>query len=284
MRSLSCLLVLAISSHAFAAGWNIFSSNKKSIAELANDKHCSSTREYVSTLEYLRDEQKLVGSEAKARYVADEVSKSCTGAAKRFISTAKLLNKIEFNNEELLKMAMNAAKASEEKSESFKIIFAKSYFDDELDLNVDSALKIAEELSFSFKGDASWAKEQFVDIVDYCADLSKSKFSLGKAKMSINKIECAKLASDLIQNSLTEPKHLAKDFIEIYEYLIIKKKSELSQAQAISIAKEVLQFGPTAKDNFFQAYEYAENKKGLAYSAVESVNFAKKMAARSLSK
>lgn len=257
-----------------------FSHDKKEL-EKEEAGHCSATKEYVTALEFLRDNKSLAGSEAKARWVADEISKNCTGAAKRFIQIAGLLKKIEISNEELLKMSMNAAKSTNEKTESFKIIFSKAYFKEELDLDVYQALQIANDLSFNFIGESKWAKDQFVSIVNYCTKTSASFFSNQAAAMYLNKIDCAKLASSLIDAAKTEPRHIADDFIAIYEFLLKQKMKDISSTKAIEIAKAVVVNGSIAKQNFLQAFEYASKKNGLDMDTRASLDFAQKMASRS---
>src|SRR5688572_3898868 len=56
---------------------------------------CQSTREFVTTLEYLRDQKQLGLDEREGRKIAYEVAKGCTGAARRFQWSFEILLKTD---------------------------------------------------------------------------------------------------------------------------------------------------------------------------------------------
>ena len=67
---------------------------------------CTSAREYVTTLEYLRAHQELGVNESQARKIADQVSRGCSGSAKRFVSVLELLIKSHIAGRNALESAV----------------------------------------------------------------------------------------------------------------------------------------------------------------------------------
>src|SRR4051794_21970772 len=52
---------------------------------------CTTTREYITSLEYLRSRKESAMADTDAQKVARQVAKGCTGAAGRFIRISTLL-------------------------------------------------------------------------------------------------------------------------------------------------------------------------------------------------
>src|SRR5690606_17686225 len=80
---------------------------------------CQSSREYVTTLEYLRAQKSLGLDETKMREIALHVSAGCTGAAKRFTKAYEILVKAEASATTSLEIAKELAQKPEIYAQTF---------------------------------------------------------------------------------------------------------------------------------------------------------------------
>ncbi len=60
-----------------------------------------------------------------------------------------------------------------------------------------------------------------------------------------------------------------------------KKEFQLDMKTALDMTYNILKSGPNAEKNFFEAFEYALDEKGLGLVKDEALRFAVKMAKRS---
>jgi hypothetical protein len=77
---------------------------------------------------------------------------------------------------------------------------------------------------------------------------------------------------------------VAKDFIQLFNYLVDSKKANLATYVALKTAEFTIQYGPESSANFKNAYEYALKKSGLESSQKDALEFAKSMASLSIKK
>ena len=144
---------------------------------------------------------------------------------------------------------------------------------DTLDLDIKSAVDTALSLSLKEIEDPILIRNDFQKIVRFC--LSSRGFDMsGK--------HCAKLASDVLQNTVKYNQAMSPYFLDLYEFSTENKKLNLAHFQALELAKEITSFGPESIKNFKNGYLFAISKKGLDKSKKEAIEFAKLMAKRTI--
>lgn len=242
---------------------------------LAEDKYqtCMPTREYVTTFNYIEDHKDYAINAKDARKIADSVSKGCTGAAERFIKVTGLLSHAAIDTQTAMKKGVELALSTDAITKNFIVIFKNTYSEDALDLNVNESLKIATELSIDFKGNPKSIREDFKDLVEFCA--SAQELDLPKQK-------CAQMAYRISKLGEKFEGSVSDEFLNLFEYLSDTDGPNLTTFDALAVAEQALQYGPAAKENFIDAYKYAISDSGLHLTRPESVKFAKLMASRSL--
>lgn len=240
-----------------------------------NDAHeyCHSSKEYITTVQYLRDKKEYGLSEKEILDAADEVSKGCINASQRFINTTRVLTKLGVDTRFTIKTALKFASKTDLHSQTFIEIFKYAYNPDKLDLDVYNAIEIALKLSIELDGNLQFAVENYKELVSFCVKNKSLELPLP---------ECAKLASDLSLQAKNFDRPMAKDFKKLTYFLKEDKKGPgLSLKESIDISKKVIANGPTATENFQQAFQFASAKMGLKLSHQDALKFAQKMTERS---
>lgn len=236
---------------------------------------CLSTREYTTTLEYLREHKEFLINENDSRSLANKVTQGCTGASKRFIQISNLLIKAGIPTNKALETGIKFAQSSDETTSAFLTIFKGAFIESLLDLNVSEALSVAMELSYSYQGNKKLAEKQFNQLVNFCVD---------KKSLDLPLVECAKIATRVVKNAPPFDYNIATDFIELFGYLTQQDQANQPSFEALKVAEYVTQYGPEAKGNFIQGYEFAVSKKGLDIPIKAAIDFGKSMAAASVEK
>lgn len=236
---------------------------------------CLASREYITTLEYIRTQKEFALNEKQARELANKVSLGCTGASKRFIQVTNLLIKSDLPSQKAIETAMTYAHGTDEEYLAFISVFKSSYLESLLDLDLERSLNIATDLSLSFKGDKKVAEKEFTRLVDFC---------VSKKSLDLPLMECAKSASRIIKSAEPFDFNVGSDFIEVFNYVTDNDKANIPTYEALKVAETVVKFGPEAKKSFVSAYEYAVSKKGLDVSVNDAIEFGKTMASRSIKK
>src|SRR5690606_11700436 len=108
---------------------------------------CDSTKEYVATLEFLREQKELGLKDTDARKVADKVSLGCKGAFNRFAKVSSMLSRVGIDSGTSVNHGVQFAATTDEKAHAFIEIFQQSYDQDVLDLDPLNCLKISMQLS-----------------------------------------------------------------------------------------------------------------------------------------
>jgi len=231
---------------------------------------CDSHREFVTTLEYMRNQDFYELGEQHSRQVAKQVSEGCTGAAKRYVRVYELLKKVEAGARTSIETAVEMAHATDSKVVTFMNVFRNAYSQNKLDLDVANSLKIAKGLSIDYKGDADKAKRDYDRLVAFCLNESKIGGSIPV---------CASIAFDVAKSAEHFRQPAAPAFIEMYEFLKNHKKLNFQISKAIEVSKKVVAIHPMAAKNYVAAFEYATSKDGLNIPADQTLAFAYDIAA-----
>jgi hypothetical protein len=231
------------------------------------------SREFITTMEFLRDQKDFALNEKQTIELADKVSMGCTGASKRFIQITMLLVKAGFPTQQAIGTGLKYAAAEEESAIAFITIFKSAYLESLLDLNLEQSLSIATELSELTKGHKKHTEKEFTKLVRFC---------VSKKSLDMPLMECASTASRVVKSGEGFDFEIGSDFIDVFKFLTATDKANLPTYEALNSAESVVKFGPEAKMSFIHAYEYGVSEKGLDKSIKDAIEFAKTMASRSV--
>ncbi len=250
----------------------VLAKSKKDVEE-EKDLTCHSTREYVATLKFIQKKASRLGlSEANAKLVADEVSQGCDGSAQRFIDIVNALLVAELDPKSSVETGLRFAKATDIETKNFLTVFKRAFLGKYLDLDLRNSVKLAESLSIDYKGEAQEVASDFIKLVSFCTDTKK---------LDLPYLKCAQLAAKVTSTRPEFKPYAANDFLKLFKF-IRDDKPHRSSGEALQIAEEVVTFGPTAAENYIQAYQFAASKSGLQYEDARAMEWAMLMAKRSL--
>ena len=232
---------------------------------------CSPAKEYITVLSYLKQNKNLNIPETQQKIIAEEISQSCSGGAKRFINVVEVLTKSHLSVSESINLAKDYALSDDDKTEAFLMMFSLLYLSEYLDLDINSALKVAQNFSSNFSGDIKIAKVNFQKIVDFC---------VASKHLSLTHVVCAELASRITQCGYQFVQEIASSFKEAFYFLTSSKNDapNLITSDAIGIAEELVCTSPYALDNFKTAFKFAISKSGHNLPRAEAIKFALNLA------
>jgi hypothetical protein len=234
---------------------------------------CESTKEYITTLNFLRKSDKYQIKEADARKIAIQISKGCSGAAQRFINIVSLLSNASVDTSSSIKIAREVALKGEKVNRAFIGVFRRSYRSSDFDLSAKDSLQLARELSLDFKGDIGVSITNFDKFSEFC---------LSYKGLDLPKKECANMVKELVQVGDSFRVPIAPAYMEIFNFLVDRDEVNLPLYKALKLSKQTITYGPTAVKNFKDAYHFAIHQKGLNKGRKQAISFALLMAKNSL--
>jgi hypothetical protein len=268
------LIILALSFiilPLFGKSGKVLAAKNKEIKEYKTQ--CLASREYITSVRYLRKQKTFSLDEKQIRSLADSVSKGCTGASKRFILITKLLVKTGLDSRSALLMGVKLSHKTEKEVKTFTYIFKRSFLKSFLDLDIKTSIDIAYMLADKFDGNHSNSQRTFNQILKLCNS---------RGQLDMPNRTCAKLAARVAKSGENYKKPLGSGFKKLFHYLIKIDGPNLPTFKAIEISENILKNGPTAAKNFIQAYRFGVAKKGLNITRGQAIDFAKKLASRTL--
>lgn len=234
---------------------------------------CEATKEYVTTVEYLRDKKDFGLKAAQIYKIADSISKGCSGASQRFIKISNLLTKVGVDSASAITHAKKFSRKDDAFVDAFIAIFKQTYSQKNLDLDALNSLKISLKLSVEFSGNIEVAVKDFNELVEFCKD---------RKEMDLPLPQCAQLATRVTRLGQKYEKPIATPFIKLVKFLEESSKGpKQPKSNVIKIAESVIKFGPVASENFIDAYKYAVKKDGLDFTQAQAIKFGQKLASRS---
>ena len=234
---------------------------------------CASTKEYIATLEYLRDFKALDAQEKVARDIADKVSTGCNGAFNRFAKVSKMLIAVGIDSATALKHSVAFAADKDENAQLFIELFRQTYNEENLDLDALNALTISLEVARNNPSESKLVLEDFKKLVSYC----KEEKTLGLPAPF-----CAQVSAKITALGSKFEKAIADEYIKLTRFISENNKGPTTDKKyAMNLSEKIIAYGPKSAENFINAYRFAVSKKGLSYSAKDAISFAEKMASRS---
>ncbi len=242
------------------------------LSSFATTQHpqCLTTREFITTLEFLRSYDPFSLKENEARDWALKASEGCTGAAKRFIRVAQIISKAGGERKISIDTALIFSKSTEAETEAFIQTLQTALAEDGLDMDLGNSLKIALSLSKEYAGDHEAVRKDFEKIAKFCSDTQK---------LGLTRHQCGVLAAAIARSGEVWKTGVAEAFIQNFDYLTSTKGPALIASDAVNLAEKMMGNGPQSPQNFQDAYQYATKKSGLGLDRKEAVAFALKMAA-----
>lgn len=232
------------------------------------DVQCRSTREFVTTLEFLRAQKTLALPEPEARKTAESVAQGCTGAAGRFIRTFQLLSRAGLGSKETVQHALEMGRRSQDEVETFVLVFQQAFAEDGLDLDLRGALNLALSLTTEFEGDAVAVREDYKRLIQFCAT---------EKNLDLPKPQCGRFAARIARLGQPFDGGIAKSFLRTFDYLRSSQGPGLTTGNALKLSEEIVATGPASPENFVEGYRYAVSKRGLEMSAGDALEFARRM-------
>ncbi len=230
---------------------------------------CPASREYITALEFLRDNKDLKLPETEARKVADAIAKGCAGAAERFIRVSGLLTRAGFSGHEAAENGKRFAVGTAAEVDTFVSVFKRAFAEEYLDLDLEASLHMALALSKEFAGDQPQVRNDFERLLAFCSE---------DRKLGLPKPQCGAFASRLAAKGEPWNGGVALPFIRGYEYLTSTHGPSLITGDALKLGEALLAAGPGAFENFTQAYGYAVAEHGLALGRENAIKFARELA------
>lgn len=195
------------------ASTSLYSSAFSAVKNLKENESlvaCESTREYVTTVEFLRDKKDFGLNTNQIYKIADKVSLGCSGASQRFIKISNLLTRVGVDSTSALKHALKFSKKEDSFVDAFITVFKQTYTPSKLDLDALNSLNISLKLSVEFKGNIEHAVKDFDELVDFCKS---------RKEMDLPLPLCAQLATRVTRLGQNFDEQIAPAFIELVKFL-----------------------------------------------------------------
>jgi hypothetical protein len=232
------------------------------------EQQCTYTREYITALEFLRSSKEFAIPELEARKTAERVSAGCSGAADRFIRVVQILTRSEMGSKDSIQIGLQFSAKTNAETQTFIHVFSKAFLSEYLDLDLQSAVKMAISLSSEFQGDSLGVRDDFERLLYYCSETKT---------LDLPKPQCGSFAARIAHLGERFSGGIADSFLRIYEFLISEKGPHLVTGQALALSEQLVTGGRDSADNFIQAYKYGVSSVGLNQSHQDALQFAKQM-------
>ena len=211
LKAAYSILVLLTTTTAYS-----YDSHDRPQDRLASEvkERCESTKEFITTYEYLRSHKELGLDEKRSRAAAIDVAKGCSGSAVRFVKTFELLLKAEAGPRSSLQIAIHLATKPTAYADTFTTIFTRSFLAEHLDLDYTTSFNLAESLSVNYAGDPAIAAEDFTRLVKFCTE---------DKHIGLSKPRCGVIAGRIVKKAENFQVRIAEEFMKVYEFLASEK-------------------------------------------------------------
>lgn len=237
---------------------------------------CSTSKEYITTLNFLRDHKEFGLEEKGIQSIADNVSKGCTDSALRFIKATDMLVKASLPTATALEEGQRLAVKSNAEAENFVTIFKRIYLEKFFDLPASDALSLAKKITVELERDHIRVMSDFNELSDFC---------LNRKGLDLSLKTCSDMIGQIIPKGEDKAPSIAKAFVDLVEFMTVDSKGpQIPLKKAIDESIAVLDHGSRAADNYILAFKFAISEKGLAMKNTDAMAFSSTMASRSIIK
>jgi hypothetical protein len=217
-------------------------------------RDCTSAKEFITTYRFLQETRSTALSPADAQRLSLKVAEGCDGAAARFIKTFTLLQKAGIVHGDAINQASDMASKDAITAKTFDGVFTRCFAGDGLDLDLATAVRLARQIAFDYDGNKTFAEADFVELVKYLSSPAGGTMAHQAS---------AQLAARLLTAADIHKKAVAQDFAKSVDYLTSSAGPNLTRPDALQLAEKLLFIGPAARDNFREAYQFAQSAKGM---------------------
>ncbi len=242
---------------------------QRNLSESMASDYCETAKEFIVINEFLKKQDFYESNWAKS--TSKKASLGCKGSAARFIKSMKVMMKVGLYMEDAISISISLANTTDEKAETFFQVFQKSYLKNYLDLDTQSSVQLATELSLRYAGSSKKAKKDFDQFVEFCLD----KESLG---LSIP--TCADFSLRMTNYGENKEAAVYPSFVRVFRFLKSKDGPEQSTSFALQFAEELVKIHPLAADDYIAAYKYAVKQEGLGLDKESALQLAKTLSQR----
>lgn len=234
---------------------------------------CGAVKEFITLHSYLRKDPEDRAKESDALETAQKAAKGCSGAAHRMIRVSKTLGIAGVNRKNRMEIGMEFALRDTATTEAFIGVFRMASAEDVLDLDLDSALRLARSLSIEFKGDPTRALQDFERVLKWCSDATRS---------GLTRKDCGEFSARIARAGEGWREGVSKAWIGLFEFLTQSSSGPgLTSGEARDLARDLAASGPAAMKSFSAAYEYALDTEGLSLTRDQSIELAKSLVSMS---
>lgn len=236
-------------------------------------KICESSSEFQKALEFLIKKSELNLSETQNLEKALHIAKGCDGAAERFSSLFLLLKKSGVDLGKSFDLALEFSQLDDNRAKNFREIFQKSFLENYLNLDFNTAFRLSLELSKDYTGDPILLRNDFLAFVKFCTS---------EKEMALSFQACTELVVKMSKFTSLYKDGVFPSFEKLYKYVRQNKSFGLSIQETLNILGQILSYGPKAPENFQKSIEYSLGKGPVKLSDSLAINLALSLVKQSL--
>ncbi len=238
-------------------------------------KTCDSFESFQGSVQFLSKDKDLSLSDTQVVQIALQISKNCTGAAKRFETAYSMMKSSGVDLKKAIKIGVEFSAVSDAQVQNFVDVFKGVYLENYFNFDFPLAYNVANELSKKAKeGSVEVIRKDFVSMLKFCME---------KQNLNLPLNFCSTMALKLCDDSYLFPKTGAfPDFVTFFNFTRNEPSFGLSIKDALTLALEVLAYGPKSIPNFTKTFQYSTDKKGLNLNAKASLKLSLEIAKQSL--
>ncbi len=229
---------------------------------------CEATKEFISSVEYLRTQKKITLPDNEILKTALLVSENCNGAAKRFSRILDTLVTSGVDHEHARHFAVTYSREDNESVEAFISLFQGLVLEKKFNLPFYQAFETAKYFAESTKGNKAELKKDFLGFLGFCFEDANG--------ILLSLEQCRSLSFSYLKLHADYPKGVFQDFKTLFTFLRNEKETGLAISNALAITQKILLNGPGAQKNFIDSYRYGLNK--LNMKPAQSLALAYKLA------
>ena len=234
---------------------------------------CNSFDVFQKTVSYLKDQKELPFSTQQIYNAALEINKGCNGADRRFRRVFEMLNKSGVETKKCYDLALDFSKMSDQKTDNFMVLFKGLFLESKFNLDFMTAFKVSLQLSAGLPGRWEKIRLDFEQFQKFCTDASKLDLPIAV---------CAQWTLNLIKQEEKFPLGIYESFEKINTFLTTNKGPQLNVRDRLVLITEVLNYGPTAPENFKKALLWMNTLNGDGIDPAKAHRFALQIAKNSL--
>jgi hypothetical protein len=233
-----------------------------------NAEPCDVGKEFVVTLNYLKDSKVLKLSGADSIEVAKKVARGCEGAGKRFVVVGSLLSKLNLGQQKAVSVGLSAAQKTKSHQKVFMEIFRSAYLPNKMNLPAQRAVQVAQRAFEATDEQANYLADRIEGLIKLCGD---KEFSSMPPSM------CLETMVEVGLSASTENSNISRQVSEFWSSFDGSKDDPeqiIGFESKLKVLKRIVASGPYSIEGFNRVYQYATDKKNLNLAPQEAMKLA----------